>query len=112
MEDLREKIEKHFLNRLTKLHLPYKIRLISLNLLLFPSTNPELSEKDIAALIGAISFFMIFINPCIPLLTFSILSSASITSPVSLFTLFFASYLLIKKGSTEPFILLFFFLLI
>jgi len=59
----KEKIEKHFLKRLTKLHLPYKIRLISLNLLLLPSTNPELSLKDIAALNGVISFFMLLINP-------------------------------------------------
>ena len=48
----------HFFERLTNPLLPYTIRLISLNLLLFPSTNPELSGWDIAFLTGAISFFV------------------------------------------------------
>ena len=48
----------HFFDRLTNPLLPYTIRLMSLNLLLFPSTNPELSGWDIAFLTGAISFFV------------------------------------------------------
>ena len=47
----------HFFERLTNPLLPYTIRLRSLNLLLFPSTNPELSGWDIAFLTGAISLF-------------------------------------------------------
>lgn len=38
--------------------LPYTIRLRTLNLLLFPSTNPELTERDIAFLTGVISLFI------------------------------------------------------
>ena len=54
---LIKKASLHFLVRLTILDLPYTIRLMSLNLLLFPSTNPELTSMDIAFLTEAISFF-------------------------------------------------------
>ena len=49
--------KKLFLKRLTIFCFPYTILLISLNLLLLPSTNPEFIELDIAFLTGAISFF-------------------------------------------------------
>lgn len=48
----------HFFERLNNPLLPYTIRLMSLNLLLFPSANPELSGWDIAFLTGAISLFI------------------------------------------------------
>jgi hypothetical protein len=48
----------HFFVRFTNPLLPYTIRLISLNLLLLPSTNPELTGEDIAFLTGVISFFI------------------------------------------------------
>ena len=48
----------HFEARLTNPLLPYTIRLMSLNLLLFPSANPELSGLDIAFLTGAVSCFI------------------------------------------------------
>ena len=54
---LIRKASLHFLVRLTILDLPYTIRLMSLNLLLFPSTNPELTSMDIAFLTEEISFF-------------------------------------------------------
>lgn len=54
-----EKANRHFLARLTNPERPYTIRFISLNLLLLPSTNPELILWDIAFLIGAISLFML-----------------------------------------------------
>ena len=57
MDDtFKEKIEKHFLNRLTKLHLPYKIRLTRLNLLLLPSTNPEEQQFWIASSDGSATY--------------------------------------------------------
>ena len=55
---LRHKCQLTFFSRLTNPLLPYTIRLRSLNLLLFPSTNPELSGWDIAFLTGAISLFI------------------------------------------------------
>ena len=54
-----EKANRHFLDRLTNPERPYTIRFISLNLLLLPSTNPELILRDIAFFIGAISLFML-----------------------------------------------------
>jgi hypothetical protein len=54
-----EKANRHFLDRLTNPERPYTIRFISLNLLLLPSTNPELILWDIAFFIGAISLFML-----------------------------------------------------
>jgi hypothetical protein len=54
-----EKANRHFLDRWTNPERPYTIRFISLNLLLLPSTNPELILWDIAFFIGAISLFML-----------------------------------------------------
>ena len=79
---LIRKASLHFLVRLTILDLPYTIHLMSLNLLLFPSTNPELTSKDIAFLTGAISFFNPFQKDDISVSAyFSIYSSIFSGSP-------------------------------
>ena len=54
---LSRKVSLHFWVRLTILDLPYTMRLMSLNLLLFPSTTPEFTSMEIAFLTEAISFF-------------------------------------------------------